>query len=589
MRKEATLEEWGKLYDLAEQYAQMKPWNWLANEEIVCVSIPDEERVYFSVMGNGGLEYGFGMYIGDLAFREMQLQINDPAGEEYSLYMQNCIVMFIDDKEMVPPEQMEILRELGRSYGKGRKWIYFENHARGYFPYIPDRQDVQKTTRYLEALISALPRIEKLKPRGLHLVGQGFIHKLEQSEWKTGIVTWDPEELCRLPYSAPHESLKEEAAKWKQLRAVWEVDVILTNIVETDEGYDRPLFPHLLLVMDHRMGTVVYQQMLYPSDDPPALCQYLTRLMREHGKPKKLLVSGDMMKEIFSILESAAGIPVKVELLSQTEEFKEDFQRAFPPGDSGADGSVLKAFGLTNEEIASLLEMSGAETEEELIQILGEGARRTFGNGSGGLFLGAPENSDFSDENESYDEGFFWGFDDEDDNGPASQIPANMRDRVQLIRDFFEWADEASREDPAEENEFDDEPLLSLIDAEWCDDWQMLLEQSSQKNLKELEKTLGISSSGKKKSQLAAEVFGILSEKPARVKELLSVEERALVKHLRTMVNKANHAHADTFPFPKETIISLAEKGMLDIRYGHDFMKICLTHIIPKQMKGLRL
>ena len=588
MRKEATLQEWEKLYDLAERYVKMKPWELLNNEEMVCVSFSEEDQAFFTVMGNGGMEYGFGMYVGEIAFRETQLQISACDGEDYGLYLQNCIVMFIDRKEDVPPEQMEVIRKLGRNYGRGRKWIYFENHARGYFPYIPDQRDVLNTIRFLEALMGALPRIEKIKPRGFHLMGHGFIHKLEKSEWKTEVVVWNQKELRKLPFAVCTEGLKSEAAKWKKRKEIWEVDIALMHSVINDEKYDRPLYPYLLLVMDHNKGIVIYQQLLEPADDPPALCRSLTNLMREHGMPEKILVSGNTMKEIFSVLKSEIGVPVEIDRLKHVKTFWEGFQRDFLDFNTGADGSMMKMLGLKEEEIASLMEMSGVDTEEELIQILGEKIIDAFGNGSDGAFFGNPPGDDILFENDGFDERAFEEFDEEDDYDLTCQEPKNMRERIRLINEFFEITFAYSEEDTEEDYEVDEDLAPGMIDAEWCDDWKRILGQCSIKKLKEMAKIIGVSA-GNNKTQISSELSDVLLEKPARVKELLSEEERALMKRLRTMINKQECVMSDRVPFSRETVISLAEKGMADIRFGHDFMEIYLTIMIPKQMKGLRL
>ena len=588
MRKEATLKEWKKLYDLAEKYVEMKPWELLDNGEMVCVSFSEEDRAYFTVMGNGGMEYGFGLYLGDIAFREMQIQQFAREGEEYNHYMQNCIVMFMDPKEDVPPEQMEVIQKLGRNYGKGRKWIYFENHARGYFPYIPDRQDVLNTTRFLEALMEALPRIEKMKPRGVHLMGLGFIHKLEQSEWKTGVTKWNQAELRKLPFAVHGERLNSEAAKWKKLKTTWEVDLILLHSLVKDEKYDRPLFPYMLVVMDHKKGFVIYQQLLEPSDDPPALCQYLTDFMKDQGIPKKILVSGYTMKEVLSALQSAIGVPVETDRLNHMKEFKEAFQRNYLNRNNDTNGSMLKAFGLTEEEIASLLEKSGAETEEELIKMLESNLESAFGNGFGGAFFGNPGDDDILFGEDGFDEEAFGDFDEEEDFDLTWQKPKNMRERIRLINDFFEITYEYSKEEFEDDDESDKDLAPGVIDAEWCVDWKKILEQCSTAKLKEMAKILGISS-GKNKAQIASGISDILLEKPARVKELLSEDEKALMKRLRTMVNKQDTEMSDSFPFARETVVSLVEKGMADIKYGQSFMEVFLTLMIPKQMKGLRL
>ena len=76
MRKEATTQEWGRLYELGTLFMEKKPWEYLYNEEYIRIRFSEDDEAFFTIMGNGGMEYGFGMYIGEFAFREMMLHLN---------------------------------------------------------------------------------------------------------------------------------------------------------------------------------------------------------------------------------------------------------------------------------------------------------------------------------------------------------------------------------------------------------------------------------------------------------------------------------------------------------------------------------
>ena len=115
---------------------------------------------------------------------------------------------------------------------------------------------------------------------------------------------------------------------------------------------------------------MIYQKILEPEDNPPALCHYLFYLMGEYGIPKKILVYGETMKEILSVLQRDIGVPVQFDRLIHMKNFKDKFQKHLM--DPGTNESMLKRLGLEEEEIAALLKMSGVDTEEELLQMLSE-------------------------------------------------------------------------------------------------------------------------------------------------------------------------------------------------------------------------
>ncbi len=550
MRKVATLTEWKKLYDLADKYVAMKPWELLSNDEMVCIRFSDEDEAYFTIMGNGGMEYGFGMYIGEMAFHEMQLHLtsayDDEQNRQYSLYLQNCIVMFMDKKEDVPEEQMAVIKKAGLKYGKGREWIYFENHARGYLPYIPDQKDVRNTTRFLERLLETLPLIEQVKPRGWHIPGAGHVYVQTKDGWKLGKAQWDRKELKHLPIAAIKQ-VPGAVEKIKKLKTSWEIDLVMTESIVDDKEYDRPLFPYMLVILDHKNGAEIFHVVLKPEDDPINLCMNLTNLIAEYGQPKKILVSGEIMKEILTPVEKALGLPIEIDHLRYMKLFIENYQKMFLSAGLNTK-AFMKEMGLDDKQIQMLLQLAGVNSEED-----------------------AFDDFDFDDEEDE----IAWN-----ENG-------SMREKKRWIEEFFEFT--YPYEENEDDDDWDEDHTSGMIDADWCDDWGMLIGQCKTNVLKEMAEKLGIAKVSGKKAQIAEEVIKALRAKPAKIKELLTDIERALLKALRELVNKQECEYSDSFPYTEETVLGLVEKGLADVKYGHNAWGIYLTLMIPKEMKGLRL
>ena len=295
----------------------------------------------------------------------------------------------MDSKKDVPSEQMKVIRDLGKDYGKGRSWIYFEDHSRGYMPYIPDKLGVLDTIRFLEKLIDAIQDIEKMKPRGLHIMGTAYMYDFTDSGWETSQVMWNKEAVGKRPYSVADEGIRASMAKWKRTKEVWEVDIFCMHSVVNDPKYDRPVFPHILMIIDHKSGMPIDQKVLMPEDDALMLCQYVGELMRRIGKPEKILVHGAVMKEILSVMGQVTGVPVETGYLKHLEVFKNDFQKSFDSMGPGGknENSLFSCFGLSDEQIGSLLELAGADSEEELAEMLAKSLR-------GGFFPGDIESAD---------------------------------------------------------------------------------------------------------------------------------------------------------------------------------------------------
>ena len=594
MRKEADLKEWKRLYDLGIQFMEKMPWKYLFNDEYICIRFSEDEEAYFTVMGNGEMEFGFGMYIGEIPFREMNLQMNashEACTDEYSFFLQNCLTMFADMKKDVPKEQMAVIKQLKLDFGRGRKWVYFENHARGYLPYIPDRTDVLTLIRYMEQLLPCLDLIKQVTSKsGIRLMGQGYVYKAEGGSWNLHKVFWNTEELCRLPLLQTDGHAKKVCSTWKRLKTVWEIDLVLLNSRIDDKDFDRPLYPYMLLVVDHGSGTVVYQNLLMPESGIPEICSELTELMQAHGRPKKILVTGSVMKEMLSALGELTDVPIKKSPLNNLMQFKEGLLHQIAAG--SIDGhffeDFIKNIGLTPDEIKSLLKTANAESEEDLFNKLAERVMM-MENGSGGVFFENP----FSNADDDWDMDDDWDAEDDEPDLIIRESLTTIPRKIQWIRSFFETSfpyQEESEEDEDSLDEWDDEDLADgIIDASLCDDWVNIIGLCKKETLKNTAEKIGILAEKKKKAELAEEVYRSLSAKPGKVKEFLSEDERRLIKHLRTMANKGTCSDTEDFPFSYVLLTDLIEKGMIDIEGGHSSYAQFLTIKIPKELKGIRL
>jgi hypothetical protein len=66
MEAEPTPEQWLALHDAFRRYCEAKPWERLANEDVLAVNDPlGHFKGYCVALGDGGVAYGLGVYLGD--------------------------------------------------------------------------------------------------------------------------------------------------------------------------------------------------------------------------------------------------------------------------------------------------------------------------------------------------------------------------------------------------------------------------------------------------------------------------------------------------------------------------------------------
>ena len=89
MRKEATIEQWKELYEVATRIKDMKPWNKFWDLDIIGIREGNEEdTTFYSILGHGGDCYGIVVYEGydglnDFMMLTMQEHLTE---EEHAVY-----------------------------------------------------------------------------------------------------------------------------------------------------------------------------------------------------------------------------------------------------------------------------------------------------------------------------------------------------------------------------------------------------------------------------------------------------------------------------------------------------------------------
>lgn len=107
----ATPEFVGALFSAAADFYRAAPWVQLNNGQTFALHIPaDSERKWIaSVMGNGGVEYGLGLYYSWEAFEKVFMGVADSLNE----LLGGHIALFYGGPEMLPFDDFDALQRYG--------------------------------------------------------------------------------------------------------------------------------------------------------------------------------------------------------------------------------------------------------------------------------------------------------------------------------------------------------------------------------------------------------------------------------------------------------------------------------------------
>lgn len=298
MRTEATDNEWKQLYELAARFQEQKPWEWLTPKDLFAVSFflgDSLETAYLSISGNEGYSYGVSIYLGISGLNNWfglwegeTLEI-DP---EYLLAEQNDISMVLTDEENVPPEQTDILTQLGLQF-EADKWIYFERHEPGYFPYPLNQSEVQYAIHCLTGLLEALTQYPKQLPQEYQPM------------------------LPLQQFQFPSFEIPDSKQSWilqntKQTKQVWEMDYCPFSKRQTKEGYEKPVRPWTFFLANRTERLPITHSLVLPKDAPDTPSRRLIETMLEHGRPRELLVPNALVRSYVADLCGICGIQLTI-------------------------------------------------------------------------------------------------------------------------------------------------------------------------------------------------------------------------------------------------------------------------------------
>lgn len=336
MRKEASLQQWGALYEAATRIKGLEPWETFWDMDIIGIQYgkQKENSVFFSVLGHGGECYGIVAYEGyeglnDFLMLTMQEKMN--LSTEYVMFNQRNLTCYWGNREELTEKQRKIIKDLGYSYRGKNQWLYFLSFAPGYFPYNLDEDEVVRMTEYMQDLELALRYYEETKPSVNFADGNMFFVNFSENK-----KTWSFGE-APLPFTAfqfgslqiTDEKLLEELSQTPRGKMTLEADIAITGARVSDKAYDRPANPALAILVETVSGMALGCDMTGPEDDPMVvLAESVIKFIFQYGAPKEIRVTNIIVEAGLEQICKVCGIKLRrVKRLQGISEFLEGMKR----------------------------------------------------------------------------------------------------------------------------------------------------------------------------------------------------------------------------------------------------------------------
>lgn len=160
-------ELWLEMYKAAERIRDLKPWDWMYEDDLVVVVNPEkqDEMCFCSIMGSGGEFMGLALYRGWNGFYALQDMKNAAEEEDiinlrnYS-HLQDCWMIEFTDASLVNKPSKETLKNLGLKYRGVGQWIDISDRSPSQLPWYIEEEDIPFITLCINQFFEVAIRAE---------------------------------------------------------------------------------------------------------------------------------------------------------------------------------------------------------------------------------------------------------------------------------------------------------------------------------------------------------------------------------------------------------------------------------------------
>jgi len=273
MDREPSMEEWRDLFQAAQGFDQLAPWDWMLDSDVFGVQDPESNEVnYLCVLGNLGAVFGLVVYVGSEGFDGYaRPPAGDPDTVDWDLIAgQRCLTAFFEDRQDLTARDRALIRKLELKFRGQNAWPVFRSHRPGYEEWYLTSDEARFLTL---ALVQAQEVAKRLSddPQLLdrapddHYLVRASLDK-EGKRWKD---EWRPPPAPPPPFTVEpvsQEVLSKLRGQGRPRRGVWEVDVF-TIPATIKEQKDSPPYYVAALLCVHQESYFVVGTDLVPYGD----------------------------------------------------------------------------------------------------------------------------------------------------------------------------------------------------------------------------------------------------------------------------------------------------------------------------------
>lgn len=324
---------WKRLLLQSKELNGMKPWEYLDDDEIFMVVDPvSQERLFISVLGGAGREFGLAVYIGEEGFKSLQLVVEQSMPLMDVVFIQRSLLLSFVDRNELASDDYDFLKAHGVAFRGKKQWPEFRSMVPGSYPWSIDREEARILLLAIEQTGAVLEMVKQGQDLPLFMQEDEMFARIPQTTdaepaWENARVQVDGLYKSGNSVQATEQFVSElevlRASKQPVFNSEIEFDVFYINMpVQEQEGM-RPYFPLMAAAVDSRSGMALYQDIFESQDQAEAAQLGLLDFIEKFGqKPGKLLLKKAAHQALEPILSALKVDALEVAKLPEMEQLK---------------------------------------------------------------------------------------------------------------------------------------------------------------------------------------------------------------------------------------------------------------------------
>lgn len=318
MNNTPSLDDWKKLYDLMAQLKDLAPWEWMEEDDIFGIQLPETGDLGFiSVMGTLGEHIAVAVYQGVKGLGGFwQMQSKGPKlTPEFVLQIPQLQASF-EDRDLISKEDRDVMKKLGLKFRGAKAWPQFRSYRPGCFPWLIEKDEAKTLICALEQVLQVAPRFKE-NPNLLESTDAAhdyLVRVNNNGTWEDTVqhIILREDKIIDL---LMNEEALEHLRTLMPGKLTLEIDLYMMDEPVQEKPKERPFFPFMLMLADHESGMILGIDMLTPLpsleemwSEVPAI---VVEKLADDLPPREVHIKDDMLYLLLQPIAEEIGFNLK--------------------------------------------------------------------------------------------------------------------------------------------------------------------------------------------------------------------------------------------------------------------------------------